>query len=439
MCVIEHKWLKPGAPHGKVLPLSAAHASEHAGFRSHFERQYSDIIAVCTAAGDGASMSADTGMQEMLLIGTKLDHRETKSESDQRSVMCVNLTQSFTTRVEAKMYADAIRREASSGNSEGEIVVGTRVGTYIRETGLCNGRPWVTLGASGDYAKLSAHINNGYVWNPITGGVTKFALDMTTLESIVFVGDGFDTIGSTSDSRGAFKIVSIPHDRAPYHPSMWEVGANLQTAITCAPTHKGIPRGTKHQMNSVTENAGHFHIVGPLRMSSQRITMAYTESKALGGRGWVTLKAEDPRILKALTLFLNSTFGIIVRVGKGQKTQIGRAPMAVKSIRLHPVPDFAADTDHAEKARNLADKRWDAVIDAPLNRISLSAIDSARKDIGVIVFEMLLTITASESDVSCKHMDMMLDAWRKKLCRQPIVHGNTKLVLKKLRDAEVLQ
>ena len=163
MQVIEHEMLGYGGPHGKVLPLTAAHAETYTGFRRNIEHEYCDVIAISTAAGDGASMSADTGIQEMLLIGSK--HRVpegilTGSYGD-RAVACVNLTTTFASKLEAKMFADAIRREIAAGKPSGEINVGGVVGTYYRMTGLGEGKPWSALGVSGDYAVLTKPRHSG--------------------------------------------------------------------------------------------------------------------------------------------------------------------------------------------------------------------------------------------------------------------------------------
>ena len=117
MHVIEHTMLARGAPHGKVLPLQAATGDGYKGFRRNIENEYTDVIAVSTAAGGGESMSDDTNIQEMLLIGTK-------SQTGDRAVVCVNLVDDFNTKIEAKMFGDAIRHETAKGKSFGKITVG---------------------------------------------------------------------------------------------------------------------------------------------------------------------------------------------------------------------------------------------------------------------------------------------------------------------------
>ena len=63
--------LAPGGVFASVLPLTAARAESWQGFREHIEREYHDIMAIAFAGDDAGMMSADTHMNEMLLIANK--------------------------------------------------------------------------------------------------------------------------------------------------------------------------------------------------------------------------------------------------------------------------------------------------------------------------------------------------------------------------------
>ena len=65
---------KPGGRIGFVLPLSAAFAESWTVTRRMIEREFEDILAIAVASGQALgkqALSADTGMEEMLLVGTK--------------------------------------------------------------------------------------------------------------------------------------------------------------------------------------------------------------------------------------------------------------------------------------------------------------------------------------------------------------------------------
>lgn len=63
--------LKPGGVFASVLPLTAAHADSWAGFRKTLEAEYSDITAIAFTPDTGSMLSADTHMNEMLVIASK--------------------------------------------------------------------------------------------------------------------------------------------------------------------------------------------------------------------------------------------------------------------------------------------------------------------------------------------------------------------------------
>ncbi len=67
------KKLRVGGIFASVLPLTAAHAESWSGFRDHFTSNYSSLTAIAFASDSRESMSADTGLNEMLLVCDKID------------------------------------------------------------------------------------------------------------------------------------------------------------------------------------------------------------------------------------------------------------------------------------------------------------------------------------------------------------------------------
>lgn len=434
MHVIEHTMLASGGPHGKVLPLTAAHAQTYTGFRRNIENEYCDVIAISTAAGDGVSMSADTGIQEMLLIATKRNPNggDAERRNGDRAVTCVNLTRTFETKLEAKMFADAIRREVEQERHSGEITVGTIAGTYFRMEDLGEGKPWSALGVSGDIATLIDSVTRGSAWNPRTWGTKQFALPMTTLSGVSAKGPTHDLLGClpvSRDPRGAFTMRPAPETANRFNPSLWEVQAQRQTRITCVPTHYGTSRSEPEEAARMLKTAGHFHLSRNLRMSAQKIAVAYTEDECMGGRSWTTLTA-DPGVAEAIALFLNSSYGFLVRIGYGQSTDLGRSPIQVRAIDDHPIPDFASPGLSGRAARKIAREEFDRLRNLPLERISLSAIDDNRAEIDRVVTLMLGLPWNMETE-------NMLADWRKLMCLQPAVNAGNKSTLETLARAGI--
>ena len=435
MHVIEHELLGKGCPHGKVLPLTAAHAETYTGFRRNIENEYCDVIAISTASGDGASMSADTGIQEMLLVGTKHKPPNGSKNGGQygdRAVVCVNLYTTFENKLQAKMFADAIRRAAAAGATSGDINVGGVVGTYYRMTELGEGKPWSALGISGDYAVLTNHVAQGRAWDPATGRVLRFALRMTTASGVADKGPTHDLLGCLPASRarrGAFTMHPAKDAQNINNPSLWELQAGNQVMITCVPTHYGEPRGDVAAARRMRQTAGHFHLSRNLSMSTQKIAVAYTEQECMGGRSWNTIKA-DKGVAEAMALFLNSTYGLLIRIGYGQSTMLGRSTMQVRAIDNHPMPDFASESDAGEQARRIAVENFDRLRKLPLERISLSALDANRAEIDRVATLMLGLDWNPETE-------NMLASWRRLMCLQPGVNANNRETLAKLAAAGI--
>ena len=434
MHVIEHEMLTYGAPHGKVLPLTAAHAETYTGFRRNIENEYCNVIAISTASGDGASMSADTGIQEMLLVATK--HRMPEGiltgDYGDRAVVCVNLLTTFESKLEAKMFADAIRLELARGKPSGEIKVGGVVGTYYRMNGLGEGKPWSALGISGDYAILTNYVTQGQAWNPATGQVRDFALPMTTASGVSGKGPTHHLLGclpASRDPRGAFTMYPVKYARSVNNPSLWKLQAGQQVTMTCAPTHYGEPRGDAAEAQRMLNTAGHFHLSRNLSMSSQKIAVAYTEQECMGGRSWTTLHA-DSGVAEAIAICLNSTYGMLMRIGYGQSTQLGRSPIQVRAIDNHPLPDFASDCAAGRRAREIAVAEFDRLRKLPLERISLCALDDNRAEIDRVVTLMLGLDWHPETE-------NMLASWRRLMCLQPAVNANNLETLDQLAQAGI--
>ena len=442
MHVIEHELLSFGGVHGKVLPLKAAHAHSYSGFRRNMELAYCDVIAICTAAGDGTSMSADTNVQEMLVVGTKQPKPPINGcpEVDgDRSVTCVNLTRTFATRIEAKLFADSVRREVALGKPYGHITVGESVGTYYRMTNLGEGTPWSALGSSGYYTRLTEAVTSGSALNVGTGGFTEFAIPMTTLGKLIERGPTHHYIGIAADSEGTHPVGAfLLHPasgaigrRLRDNPSLWNTNSEAQTRMTCEPTHYGEPRDTPEAAEGALDSAGHFHFNRVLPTSSQKVAVAFTEELCMGGRSWNTIKANQD-VARSVTLFLNSTYGMIIRSGYGQHSEQGRFPINLHGIDGHPIPDFAADTPAATEARRIADEHFDRLRTLELDRIALAAVDPNRAEIDRVVTLML----GLEWNVAT---ESMLAKWRELMCLQPTINANNKGVLATLKQHGIEQ
>ena len=430
MHVIEHELLVDGGVHGKVLPLSAAHTVSYSGLRRNLENDYRDVIVISTSAGSGESMSQDTSIQEMLVIGTK-----TAEGGGDRSVMCVNLTKGFESKYHAKMYADAIMNASESDQDSGEIVVGATVGSWAKMPKLGNGSPWFLVGVAGEFATLAHQASRGHAWDPRTHASTPYALPMTTLGQVVKIGIADARIGRAEGSpspRGAFVVHPLTGRSVPGVPSLWIADSRTQDSVTCEPTHYCVSKGDAEKAAEVLDSVSRFHLSADLRVSSQAVAAAYTEEKALGGSGWISMVTDLDGLGEAITLFLNSTFGLIPRIVYGQSAHVGRARFGIRGAANLPIPEFNQDSEPGMRARQVALAAFEEFRSLKLNRISLAAIDENRIAIDRVVSEML-GIELNRNNAA------MVDAWRRMMCSQTAVHANVHGTVEQLTAAGVLR
>ena len=426
MQVIEHELLAYGGVQGKVLPLAAARADSYTGFRRHIEQDYREVFAISGIPG-----SADTSIEEMLLIGTKAGPKE----GGDRAVTCINLTRDFSAKIEAKMFADAIRREMAKGKQSGDIDVGGKAGSYYRMEELGDGRPWTAIasGSAGEFPILTANITQGMAWDPATGDTVSFALPMTALGEMMVPGPTESLIGCFADSRsprGAFVMYPAAEARSQRNPSLWRTLAEEQVTMTCQPTHYGDPRLGPDKIREMQDKTSQFHVSMSLRMSSAKVAAAYTERACMGGRAWCALmpvKDAADGVAEAVVLFLNSTFGLLIRSGYGLTTNIGRSGLRVNALAGHPVPDFAGKTPAAAEARRIALENFDRLRELELERMALAVIDPNRAELDRVVTLMLGLLW----DVG---MENMLAEWRKMLSLEPGVNGENKGILATLAE-----
>ena len=178
------------------------------------------------------------------------------------------------------------------------------------------------------------------------------------------------------------------------------------------------------------ERAGRFHLNRDLRMSAHKVAVAFTETACMGGRSWNTFRARDEDkdgVLTAVLLFLNSTYGILIRAGYGSSADLGRAPIHINAIDDHPIPDFAGDTAAADEARGIALDNIDRLRNLELQRMALAAIDLNRAEIDRVVTLMLgLPYDGG--------MENMLAEWRRMMCLQPAINANNKGTLAALAE-----
>ena len=422
--------LKGDGVFATVLPLTAAHSSSWSNFRSHITQNYRNIVAIAYTSDFRSMMPADTHLNEMLLVATKRarpapEAQHTNQTDNDSEITCVNLNRSAQSVNDAHELARAISGFTDSSSVDSTIrIADEKVGDCYRLPRLGSGFPWFLLGMRNRYVcrTLCGLIEGHFLHEPSGVGV-ELPLPITRMDSVVDIGPTHTQIGHVrgGNGRGAFVFDTVTLGDQPQYPSIWTASGDVHTTIQLAPTHEGtkIPNREREWQDAM-KSASNTFISEDLRFTSQAVGAGRTERNCLGSSTWVALISEDQSTLDALLIWLNSTFGMLVRSGYATTTQPGRARLAIAATAAFPVPDFAQQSDAGRRARAVAREHVERLSKLKLEPTSYAWRDPGRHEIDEVVLEML----DLRSDATRMALNQIRELW----CREPSVHGGNKSI-----------
>lgn len=428
---------KPGGRIGFVLPLTAAFADSWTITRQMVEQTFEDITAITVTAGKALgrdALSADTKMEEMLLIATKrfTPPPGSASKTIRCAIKCITLTSPVTRLGEAGAIAQAILSACSRAAGDAlPIGIGSdQIGQLITLRKPIDGRPWSALGVV--HAALA-----GFAYRLSTEGVFDFGdvieelpVPLTTLEGLFTIGPTHHRIGHLRGNSpiGAFELCPLTSssDSWGLDRALWAADSKSQTKLVIQPTHKGYaPSGVGS--NSARAAMRRFQSTlfysRNMRWTSQSLVSATCPRVVLGGRAWTALLHQNDTLRKALALWANSTLGMIMHWTQGQRTQAGRSTTQMAALRTIPCPNLEGLEQH-----QLAIAA--AVFDELRTQVLLPACqahaDPVRRKIDSAVVKML-----SLSSNAATAIPIVRWLW----CNEPSVHAHNKAALRKIQEA----
>lgn len=417
--------LKARGVFAHVLPLTAAHAGSWTQWRREMVKHFKDIVVIAnTNTSELQSMSADTGMGEMLVVATK---RETPLEgSEVDELLCVSLSAAPATMAEGYALGREIAaiRDARPTGTEGW-------GTWARLKQNGTGAPWGAVGNRNvELIAVSELMLEGRLYDPTTLNEQAMPLPIVTLSELAEAGPTHHLIGHPrgSEAIGAFEWTPLNElPTIPAQKSMWAANARTQLRIATDPTHGGTVVSQSLARRLVAQRS-HWFISRNLRWTSQAISFAYTANDTHGGRAWNALQNLDDEVGRCLALWNNSVFGGIIRNAYGQTTQAGRATIQVIAIMGLPCPDFGLDTTAGAHARRVAGLNFADLSELELEPFAYCFRDENRWQIDNVVAEMI-GLNPNDPVVAD-----MLAHYRLMFASEPNVNGRNRGVLGALQD-----
>ena len=344
---LAHKKLKSGGVLALVLPLVATTGLSWNRFRQLLSRDYTDleILSVAASSITDLSFSADTGLAECLVVARKLKGR-------QKGTVRGRFT-SLGQRPQGFAHASETSKSVLNSTEVRQIEDGPYGGTPLTIGGELGGvsisRP---LGTDGEnwsavrifdcsLAQTAYALSQSKLWLP--GSASSVELKMTSLGEVGRLGLVHRDITGTAP-RGPFdKVAASP---TATYPALWSHDAKQETRIVCLPDSQLLVRpGLEDKAAKVWRTASQVHLNLGFRFNTQPLAIAFTDQRSAGGRAWpnVSFDVSDHNI--ALTLWGNSTLGILCYWWNAGRQDAGRGDMTIRSAEYMPVLDLRALTD----------------------------------------------------------------------------------------------
>ena len=336
--VLAGKKLKPGGRLGFVLPLTVAFNKSWDVTRKYITENFEDIIAVTISGGcEIEQLSADTGMNEMMLIATK-----SEKPHEPYPVKCCTLETNFDhgTAIELARSVSHTIKNCNNNMPINHVVFGNNIGKCIlfENNGI---EPWSPLGSTNNQlSEFTVNMKNGIIQT----GKQKHKFNISTISKIFTTGLAYESIGHTTDSqtiRGAFKMKPIDDNNIVGDTSLWNIISNVQYSILTKPTHECMKyTDNDEEIKNISNYNSILFYASSYGWSSQKLLGAITPNYIIGGRAFTSLLHKNKHVMKSACLWFNSMFGLLVNWSYGSRTQPGRIMTQINTIKSMPCPDF---------------------------------------------------------------------------------------------------
>ena len=329
---IADRKLRIGGKLGIILPATVPSGSSWKKVRKIISENYHDItIIMTTKRKHGDTFSSDTKMNEMMLVARK-NHVATQSDGRIKMVLLDSVPK---TRLEAIETAKAIQKtrsnqiESEMGGSAlmlGSVRIGIVIDTLIEKDEWNVGR-----------------VSNIELWQYAFSIIKgNRGVRMIKLNEIADLGKhALDIIGTKHDGTPQGPFNKIPKTTG-FYKCLWNNDSTIQRTIIVKPDCSLEKKhdATENHATDVLNTKSKTHINLQVRYTSQRLIMAYTSEPTIGGSSWPNVILRDKAHEKALTVWLNSTFGVLTYWFVAGFQQIGRGRMSRDSFKIFPVLDL---------------------------------------------------------------------------------------------------
>ena len=418
-----------------VLPLSAILGSEWETARRALGRRFGDITVVTISASGhaAASFSENTSIAECLLSA-----RKSKGGPSSRATF-VTLRSRVASAVQGDLLAAEILRKKARGNvrrlEDGngftELYLGNEDYGSIVDAPLPDEGPWCIAGISdGEVAQAAYNLTMGELVQLGRPGRPPISLPIVAIREIANRGPYHaDIYWSNSDGtpRGPFELIKPAVNEAPTYPMLWSHNNRLERRLVVEHDSEGkikvsedgsIPRDLLIKADEITMTVSRVHYNRDVTISSQSLMVATTERPSIGGRAWPSVSLHERNHEAPFALWSKSTLGFLMHWWRSNRTQPGRATTSVTAMPNIPTLDTRTLT---LEQLGVAQRAFDEMRDRLFLPFDQMDEDPSRAELD----RRLIVDVLGLSESLCEDGGP-IDLMRRKLAREPSVHGGKK-------------
>ena len=285
----------------------------------------------------------------------------------------------------------------------GEEQVGSAISAPLKQG------PWGWIPMSDlSVAQTLELLNQGQLILPGMYHRNGIEIPISTITNFASVGLAANNIANNKNS--AFE--RQPISGVPTYPMLWASNSDRMVSFVVEPDQQGtIKPDKKEHADRIWLLRSHTHQAAEFGFGAQKLGVAFTERKSIGGRGWPNLKLPTKRHEKAYCLWGNSSLAIMQYWFHASKQQTGRGIMPVTQLKSLPALNV---TKLSDNKLGLAEAVFDQIKDTVFQPAAACYRDQARKNLDRIILRDILGLNF---DLLAEPLDIL----RKKWCSEPTV------------------
>jgi hypothetical protein len=370
------KQLVEGGRVAFVLPIALATGEAWSHVRKIIADRYHLEVVIASHDAERTNFSENTDLSEVLFIA-----RKRKAKQKNGNTVFINLRRNPTTIYEALDLASRLSpivKGLLKKPGHGTVKRGEKtLAAVASEPAPQDDENWTSAVFSQSYLAEVHRFLARQSSLRLPGDPVHYDVPLCRLDELGTI--GYDV----RDIADAFEVERGTENWTPY-PGFWDHDASRVTQISqipnafLTPRTEPIPGRKLKSAEAVWAKAGDILLVSRLRSNTHRVIAVSLEKKSLGNTWWALHSALSSKKKKVLTLWLNSSFGVLLYFGSRAITQ--GAWVQMKKPAWEAMPALDVNELNAAAVNNLS-AAYDQLCNQGLLPLAQLKDDPVRKQI----------------------------------------------------------